>query len=333
MKKYLWIAFLCPMLSRAQEQGTVNGRITAQILNPDFYTLQLPFLSLDFSRRNSSIFADMGVDAKFGKVLLGVKYRADYVDNLTEEMFNVAYVKNRSVYEPQDSRNLNLNIGYVFSSKVTSREISFHLKSTGNVRYYGNTTAPITKFKAMRAGFTSGFTAVNGTGTKMVFATTNGVDKAQEPQPGETQTVMGYKYISLGYMQGFYGWWRAEIEGYGKREAQGLSFWYANVLFMPSAKLDDVAVLISDFNYTKTYQRMTLKDTRFSKIGINAGWQRMDFNSLGIAVRVEAGIYPGIQGDLGSKFGLSISSGINIGKLFGKDKALTNTVVDPEEVE
>ncbi|MBL7812368.1 MAG: hypothetical protein JNL57_09125 [Bacteroidetes bacterium] len=333
MKKYLWISFLLPLFATAQDKEKLYGKITAQILNPDFYTIQLPFLSVDFARSNSNIFADMGGDAKFGKVMLGFKYRANYVDNLTEDMQNVQPIKHSSVNEPRNSRSLNVSMGYVVASQETTRDVSFHLKTTGNVRYYGTTKAPITRFHAVRVGYTGGFTVVNGTGTKMVFSTPNGEDKAIEPLPEETETVMGYKTLSLGYMRGHYGWWRAEIEGYGKREAQGMAFWYGNLLIMPNATLDDVAVLASEINYNKLYQRMSLKDTRLSKIGFNVGWQTLDFNGLGIAARLEAGLYPGIKGDFGSRFGLSISSGINIGKLFGKDRAQVPVDAVPDTVE
>ena len=311
--KILLLLIILPFLIKAQYSQTKKIKATLEVsnLNPNYISLIVPFVSIKSVTYNTNGYLDGGIDGKFGKILFNARCNFSFADELNTFPYHY-----RSVYSEENSRNINLNIGYVIKRKELERTVYFDLKTEGNINYVASGTVPITKFKAINLGVENGFTFYGGTGSSFKYSKPNNVPLDFIPNSSNTATYLTYNTISVGYKRGFYGYWKVKFDGYGYREAQVMSFWYFNALYLTNAQLDDVVLYQRD-NYDKyTYQRVSLKNTKLSRFGICGGFQRQDINKFGIGLKIEIGMYPGVSSSLLTRIGLNLSTNISLSKLF-----------------
>ncbi|MDP2175840.1 MAG: hypothetical protein Q8K70_08025 [Bacteroidota bacterium] len=312
--KLLSLMFFFPLLGFSQwnENKKVYGEIIEQNLNPNFISLSLPFIEIEAITSNSNLFADAGLDCKLGKIFLGAKFRFNYADDISGNQF-----RHTSVYKEENSRSLNLGLGLIINTKTVEKSTSFGLKTVGNTEYYAVAVVPKTKFTSLHLGHQSGFTLYTGVGRNFIYKNLDGSNFNSFFPDGsnKTTTYMTYSTLSFGFRSGHYGYWKAKIENYGYRESQQMTFYYANLLVLYRAELDDVA-LSQLTNNSYNFQRVSLKDTKFSRFGVCMGFQSQDINKTGFGGKVEVGYYPGVNGNPFTNFGLTIASNFQISKLF-----------------
>lgn len=311
--KSFYLVIILPLFVKAQynQTKTINASLDVSNLNPNYISLIVPFVSIKSVTYNTNGYLVGGIDGKFGRILFNGRYNFSFADELNTFPYHY-----RSIYSDENSRNINCNLGYIFRRKEMERTVYFQLKTVGRTSNEAYGTVPITRFKAINFGIENGFTFYGGSGSNFKYNKPNNEPMDFMPSPNNTATYLTYNTIALGYKRGFYGYWKVKFDGYGYREAQVMSYWYFNALYLTNAVLDDVVLYQRDNQDNYTYQRVSLKNTKFSRFGICGGFERQDINKFGIGLKLELGLYPGVSGNLFTKIGLNLSTNISLSKLF-----------------
>lgn len=324
MKKIYYTLLLGLLITRlATAQEEVSGKLSLEDPDPDFFELHLPFLALDFSPSNSTIFADFGGKFKKGNFFLNADYRIDYANGLEEFYYNVEQNTANSIYSEKAPKHLLATVGYIFLKDQSETTVDFHLKTVGGGRsstaYYTRASSAQTKFWMADLGLRKGFNQVQCTGKKLTFESADGSDADLAPAPASTRTMMDYTMIQAGISFGKIGYWEAQIKEYGLRRSEKFVRFYADLLYLVSSSIDPIYYNLRNINpniQKDLYTRYDLNNSKRSKLGICLGATTNNISRFGIQAGAELGYMPGIAGSVKSNISFTINSNISIGKVF-----------------
>jgi hypothetical protein len=326
MKKiYLTItvAILASLSAVAQRgRNDIPDGVTIDILqnnvNKPFFLTHIQLFSGNISRYNTAFNTGMGMKAMYNKFYVAADWEMYYADGISEYMFDTGN-RGSSVYKPIKSRNGSFLVGFAFAEKEVEEDITFNLKSTGNINYVTKVPGMVGKRYMAEIGFTQGFTwyGIDGYEARGKNITGGAATPASFNTNG-VSTVMDYSFISLGVSKLDYCNMQVNVREFGRRSNQYLYRYYAHALLGLKNSVDDIYIQNDNLAVSGYYDRIEI-DEHIEKVrlGFKLGYEMDTMDGIGFGGGFEVGYFPGLSGHttnnlfLGFKTRLSLSKILN----------------------